>query len=195
MSDQARVVMVRKFKSRADADAARERNLQSFCYWLIDNFKKATDPTAQVNIGFLEFESFFTALMGLGPHPSLDRYMRERGRGMPPADPRELRARRLITLMAVALHRSGIPTMAEARRIAAREANNASVFPGETVTGKAVEHWMNRQPELTPPDEQLIATALATAGTKAPHRVAMYFIGLSHFVHNPSVAVVREDTQ
>jgi hypothetical protein len=193
MSDQARnnLVMVRKFKNKDDADAARDRNLQHFCYWLIDNFKQVNDVPAQVNSCFLEFEAFFNAVMGRGTHPTLERCFAERGQGKPPAGPGELRARRLITLIAVALHRNNTGmSMAEARRIAAREANNACVFPGETITAKSIEHWEERQPELTPHDEQLVSTAIATA--EAKHRLALYFVGLAHFAHNPSVAVVQE---
>ena len=43
MMNEARdnVVMMRRFKSKAEAEAMRERNLQHFCYWLIDAFKQA----------------------------------------------------------------------------------------------------------------------------------------------------------
>jgi hypothetical protein len=136
----------------------------------------------------LEFESFVVALLGGGSHPALEAWLTRR-KGAPPADIGALRSRRLIMLMATALERAGM-SAAEARRVAAKEATMAAIFPGEAVTAKAVEHWLERSPELTPADEQLIANAIASAGTAAKHRLALYFIGLAHFASNPSIAVM-----
>jgi hypothetical protein len=186
------IIQVRKFKNKADADAVRERTLQHFVYRVIDTLKKQTGLTEQVNSGLLEFESFIEALEGGGSHPKLETWLQRR-KGTPPADARELRARRLIVLMTIALERTSMPrSMAEARRFAAKETNAAHVFPGETITAKAIEHWHDRQPELTRWDEQLVATAIASIGMGAPRRLATYFVGLAHFAHNPSVTIVME---
>ncbi len=193
MSERDNVIAVRKFKSKADADAVREQTLTHFLYSVLDTLKRQTNLAAQVNSGLLEFESFVEALMGGGSHPALENWMHRR-KGTPAADARELRARRLIVLMSIALERTGM-TMAGARRFAAKETNAARVFPGENVTAKAIEHWHDRAIELTPQDEQLVATSIACVGLDAPRRLALYFIGLAHFAHNPSVAMMHTGNQ
>jgi hypothetical protein len=191
-TDRNNIIAVRKFKSKADADELREQLVAHFMYSVIDAFKQKADLSTRVNSGAVEFEGFVAALMGGGTHPLLERWQRQR-KGTPAADERELRARRLIVLMTIALERTGL-SMAEARRFAAKETTVAGVFPGETITAKAVEHWAERQDELTPRDEQLVATSIACCGLHAQRRLALYFIGLAHFSHNPSVAIVREGT-
>ena len=188
------VIAVCKFRNKADADAVRERRLQDFMYSVLDAFKQQTNLTTQVNSGALEFESFIDALMGGGSHPALEAWMQRR-KGTPAADARTLRARRLIVLMTIALERAGIGSMAKARQFAAKETNAAKVFPGEVVTAKALEHWHDRQPDLTRWDEQLVATSIASVGLDAPHRLALYFIGLAHFAHNPTAVIVQEVNQ
>jgi hypothetical protein len=186
------VVVVRKFKNKAEADAVRERRCTEFMYAIIDMFRQQTDVATQVNSGAVEFESFVDAVMGGGTHPVLERWLARR-KGTPPADARALRARRLVVLMTEALKRNTGWSMEQARRYAAREVNAANVFPGETITKKAIEHWHERQQEPTPGDEQLLGTSVAVAGPSSPRRIALYFIGLAHYAHNPSVAIVREN--
>jgi hypothetical protein len=182
-------LVVRKFKNQHEADEVRRRVLETFLLAVSDILVKQTDIKTQINNGILEFDSFVDALLGGGSHPALEAWLGRR-KGTPPADAGELRARRLIVLMTIALERSGL-SMAAARSIAAREATATAVFPGKTVAVKTLEHWHDRMPDLTPRDEQLIATAIAVVGIEAKHRIALYFVGLAHYAHNPSVVIMN----
>jgi hypothetical protein len=185
-------LVIRKFKNQTEADDVRQRVLETFLLAISDILTKQTDVKTQVNAGILEFESFLDALLGGGSHPALEAWL-ERRKGTPAGDAGELRARRLIVLMTIALERVGL-SRAEARRTAAREATAAAVFAGQNISAKTIEHWHERMSELTPRDEQLIATAIATAGTEAKHRLALYFIGHAHFAHNPTAMLVPVHT-
>jgi hypothetical protein len=186
MKDETNIV-VRKFRNRDEANDARRRVLEAFLLATSTAFQQ-TDLAAKVNNGVLEFESFVDALLGGGSHPALDAWLARR-KGTTAANIGTLRARRLIMLMAIALERSGMNGV-EARRMAAQETTRAGIFPGETISAKALEHWLERMPDLAPADEQLIANAIANGGTAEKHRIALYFVGLAHFAHNPSVVVV-----
>jgi hypothetical protein len=193
MEDESNAkLLVRKFRNQGEADEVRRRVLETFLLAVSDILVKQTDIKTQINAGILEFDSFVDALLGGGSHPALDAWL-ERRKGTPAADAGELRARRLIVLMTIALERSGL-SMAAARSMAAREATATAVFPGQNISAKTIEHWHERMSELTPREEQLIATAIATAGTEAKHRLALYFIGHAHFAHNPTAMLVPVHT-
>jgi hypothetical protein len=185
-------LVVRKFKNQHEANEVRRRVLETFLLAASDILMKQTDIQTRINAGILEFESFLDALLGGGSQPALEAWS-ERRKGKPAADAGELRARRLIVLMSIALGRAGL-SLAAARHMAAKEATAAAVFPGKSITVKTVEHWHDRMPDLTPRDEQLIATAIASAGTEAKRRIALYFIGLAHYANNPSVAMMPVHT-
>jgi hypothetical protein len=79
-----------------------------------------------------------------------------------------------------------------ARKFAARELEHAGVFTAAP-SPRAIQHWQTEQPPpLNPADEQLLGTAIAVCGVHQPHRLARYFIGLAHLVHNPTAKVVHE---
>jgi hypothetical protein len=185
-------VVIHKFKNQGEADDMRQRVLENVLLAVSKSFAQ-TDIKIRVNTGVMEFELFLDALLGGGSHPALEAWL-DRRKGTPPGDAGELRARRLIVLMTIALERAGM-SMQEARRMAAKETTAAAVFPGENVSVKRIEHWHERMPELTPRDEQLIATGIASVGTQAKHRLALHFIGHAHFAHNPSVVIMPVDTE
>jgi hypothetical protein len=180
-------IAIRRFQNQDDADDMRVRVLETFLLG-VSKVLKQTDLKTQVNAGILEYESFLDAFLGGGSHPALERWL-ERRKGAPAGDTGELRARRLIVLMTIALERAGL-SMAAARRMAAKEVTAAAVFPGDNISSKTIEHWHERMPGLTPRDETLLSIAITTAGTEAKRRIALYFVGLAHYAHNPSVVIM-----
>jgi hypothetical protein len=183
-------IAIRRGLDKEAVDRTREESVHHLLWWLLSNLKAKLDPAQQRNLGLPEIEAFFEALVSGGEHPALKGWESRKG-GHPPPAAHEWRARRLIVLLSVALKRSGWNrSMEETREFAAKEATRAEVF-AEVVTAKAIRKWEERQPALTPADEQLLATAIACCGVNAPHNLAKYFIGLAHFVHNPSAMVVR----
>jgi hypothetical protein len=186
-------IAVRKFRNQDEADEVRCQVLETFLLAAVEAFRQQTSLQHQVNAGVNEFEAYVDAQLSGGDHPAHTAWLRRR-KGTPAADAGTLRARRLIVLMAVALARCGL-SQGGARRMAAKEATIRGVFPGEPVSAKAVEHWHYSQGALTPEDEQLVATALASAGVENRQRVALYFVGLAHLVHNPSAVIVPLDNE
>ena len=163
--DRTLTIMVRKLDGKADADRTRANLVKFFLSWVVNELKQHMDAAAQLNIGLPEVEAFLEALVSGGQHPALQEWEEHKG-GHPAPASHELRARRLIILLAVALERAGWQKGA-AHRFAAREATRAHVFASAT-THKAIEHWQERQPELTPADEQMLATAIASCGLDQP---------------------------
>jgi hypothetical protein len=183
-------VMVRKV-DKDDSEMTRAKIVEQFLWWVVIGLKKHTDAATWLNMGGPQVEAFIEALSTGGTHPFLRTWEERKAMaGRPPPPEHELRARRLVVLMCMALERAGLNKRA-ARRFAAKELAHSGVF-ANAPSHKTIEHWQERQPPLTPADEQLVATGIACCGLKEHRRLAIYFIGLAHFAHNPTAVVVRE---
>jgi hypothetical protein len=156
----------------------------------VRGLKENLDPARWLNSGWAEVESFVEALCSGGMHPALIDWEADKDRaGHPAPSSRELYVRRLAVLMAIGLNRIGLSGR-NARRFAADELARAGVFDSAP-TAKRIEHWQARYfPALDTGAELLLATGIATAG-RDPHKLALYFIGLSHVATNPTAVVVK----
>jgi hypothetical protein len=156
----------------------------------VRGLKGKLDPESWINGGWAEVESFVEDLCSGGMHPALVDWEADKDRaGHPAPSSRELYARRLAVLMAIGLNRIGLSGR-NARRFAASELARAGVFDSAP-TAKRIEHWQARYfPALDSGAELLLATGIATAGRDA-HKLALYFIGLSHIATNPTAVAVK----
>ena len=193
MSDDRHMLIKVRKVDREEADRIRARVTALFLQWVM-SIKGRMDPATWRNIGGPEAESFLEALAIGRTHPLLDYWQATRkALGHPPPALTEIRARRFAILLAVALNRAGYAdgSMEEARHFAAKQMGRAGVF-AKPPTATAIKRWQQRQQALSPWDEQLIATALASCGVEAPHRLALFFVGLAHYASNPTAVVVRD---
>jgi hypothetical protein len=187
MSDDRHMrIMVRKV-DQEEADRIRMQITAFFLQWVM-SIKEGMDPASWLNIGGPEAESFLEALAIGGAHPLLEHWQRTRKTlGNPPPALTEIHA----ILLAVALKRAGYGSMEQAREFAAQQMKRAGVF-AKKPTAKTIENWQARQQALSPWDEQIVATALASCGVQAPHRLALFFVGLAHYVSNPTAVAPRD---
>jgi hypothetical protein len=193
MSDDRHMLIKVRKVDREEADRIRAQVTACFLQWVM-SVKKRMDPATWLNVGGPEGESFVEALAIGGAHPLLEHWQATRkALGNPPPPLTEIRARRLAVLLAVALKRAGYGnrSMEDARRFAAQQMGRAGVFAKPPTAG-AIAHWQERQQALSPWDEQLVATALASCGVEAPHRLAHFFVGLAHYASNPTAVAVRD---
>jgi hypothetical protein len=176
----------------AEADRLRSNIVIALLTEIAARLKNELDPAAWLNGGWPELEAFTEALRSGGVHPALLAWQQTKdAAGRPAPLQREIYARRLAVLLCVALERAGLNKRA-ARRFAARQLEDAGVF-AKPPTHRAIEHWQQSEPTLTPDRELLVATGFATAGGD-PRRLAMYFIGLANLALNPTAIAVREES-
>jgi hypothetical protein len=181
------------FSDKEDAERVRGQRA-AHCFWhLLAAAKEQVDGVNWYALGLAEAEAALEAWENGTPHGFFRIWETRKGtvganRPAPPAHERE--ARRMVLLLCIALERTGL-NKRNARKRAARELEHAGVFVSSP-SHRALEHW---QADLavtpTPNDELLLATAIATAGLE-PHRLARFFIGLAHLIHNPAAIAVRE---
>lgn len=172
-----------------EADRLRDEIVRTILRRIIAGARGNLDPAAFLNGGWDQFDGFVAALLHGGTHPTLTAWERAKANAGRPLPSYEIHARRLAVLMVTALSRIGLATGA-ARQFAADELFRAGVFD-EPVSRSTVKHWQQRDyATLTPDDELLLATGIATAGRNA-QAIARYFVGLCHLVRNPSAVAVR----
>jgi hypothetical protein len=171
-------------------DAERVRALRAaYCFRQLLAWARVqvNDPHRFALLG--EAEAVMEAWEVGAPHGFFSLYDRRRadgGGGHRPPSATELQARRMVLLMVLALRRTGFEKNRPACKYAAKVLERAGVFESPP-SYRAIERWQSDHPlELTPRDEQLLATAIATSGPGAPHRLATFFIGLAHLVFNPA---------
>lgn len=173
-----------------EADRLRDDIVRTLLQWIVAGARHNLDPAAFLNSGLNELDLFVAALLHGGQHPTLlawEHAKKSAGRPLPSYD---LHVRRLAVLMVTALARIGLK-MGAAQQFVADELFRAGVFD-EPVSASSVKHWQQRDHStLTPDDELLLATGIATAGRNA-QAVARYFIGLCHLVRNPTAVAVRK---
>jgi hypothetical protein len=183
------------FPRRFDEEQADEvRGVRAAeCFQHMLTAAKAQLAGGDVNwyaLGLGEAEAVMEAWSTGGRHGFFQIWQRRKatiGGNRPAPSPTELRARRMVVLLCVALERGGCRKRA-ARKLAARELEMAGVFT-HAPTHRSIEHWQGEQSALAPADEQLLATAIASCGFGDPHRLATFFIGLAHLFHNPAPRV------
>jgi hypothetical protein len=183
---------------RLDKDGTeRARGLRAAsCFWqMLAAAKEQVGGAANwYGLGLAEAEAALEAWQHGTPH-GFFRIWEERkatvGANRPAPLAHEREARRLVCLMCTALERTGLNRRG-ARKFTARELERAGVFVNAP-SHRTLEHWQSEQPApLSPQDELMLATAIATAGLGNPHRLAKYFIGLAHLVFNPAAVAVHE---
>ena len=187
-----------KFKSKADADRVRGLRAAECLTRLLATAKRElvekAPNTLSVNyyaLGLGEAEAAMEAWRIGGKHPFFDIHRERVASNRPAPSSTELAARRMVLLLCVALERIGFGP-GEARKIAAKEVDTAGVF-ADTLTHRVIEHWQHDHPlVLNPGLEQFLATAIAVCGYHAPHKLALFFIGHCHLVHNPAPQVTFE---
>jgi hypothetical protein len=182
------------FKNREDRDRARML-LARKCLWeLIAAAKSQVDPLRWLKEGGVELEEVALCLDHGGMHPYLKEWKHKRAgaANRPSPTAREHNARSLMCLATVALDRVFSLGRGEAREIVAKAA--AKLFDNPP-TAKALEHWQDNQPPLSPAAEQVLATAIAQSRVHEPggqDRLANYFIGIAAMHMNPGLRIDAE---
>jgi hypothetical protein len=181
-------VIPAKINDREDAERVRAlRAAYCFRQLLALARVQVNDPHWFALLG--EGEAVMEAWEVGAPHGFFTLYDQRRaggGGGHRPPSATELQARRMVLLMVVALRRTGFEKNRPACKYAAKALERAGVFEAPP-SFRTIERWQSDHPlELTPRDEQLLATAIATSGAGAPHRLTTFFIGLAHLVFNPA---------
>jgi hypothetical protein len=181
---------------RFDKDGTeRARGLRAAsCFWQMLAAAKEQVGGAEnwYGLGLAEAEAALEAWQNGTPHGFFLTWEERRatvGANRPAPLAHEREARRLVCLMCTALERTGLNRRG-ARKFAAKELERAGVFAGSP-SHRTLEYWQ-ADLTVTPSDELVLATAIATAGLGHPERLAKYFIGLAHLVFNPAAVVVRE---
>jgi hypothetical protein len=185
------LVIPGRIEDKDDADRARGLRAAACLWQLLAAAKAQLSAVDWHALGLQEAEAALEA-WERGGHHGFFRVWEERKAttGRPAPSPTELRARRMVILLCITFERSGLNRRA-ARKFAARELERAGVFATPPLH-RTIERWQAEQPPLTSADEQLLATAIAVCGIGQPHRLARYFVGLAHLVHNPAAKVVHE---
>jgi hypothetical protein len=178
-----------KIVNKDDAERARGLRAGAALLEMLASAKAQVGPVNYYSLGLQDAEAALEAWRNGHPHGFFQVWeARKASGGHPPPSASELNARRMVLLLCLSLERLGSKRRA-ARKLAAQELNHAGVFTG-AISHRIIERWQSEQPlQLTPRDEQLLATGIATCGHQAPHRLARYFIGLCHLIHNPAIRV------
>jgi hypothetical protein len=182
-----------KIADKDDLERARGLRAASCLWQMLVAAKAQLGAVDWYALGLAEAEAVLEAWQTGGQHGFFDIWEQRRGemgRNRPAPSSTELGARRMVILFCIALERGGLNRRA-ARKFAARELEHAGVF-ATVPSHRTIEYWQTEQPPLTPAEEQLLATAIACCGVGQPHRIARYFVGLAHLVHNPAARVVHE---
>jgi hypothetical protein len=136
-------IAIRTGLDKSTIEQTREEIVQHFLWWVTTGLKENLDLAKQHAIGLPEVEAFLEALVVGGSHPALEKWQDSK-QGCPPPSGHLWRARRLIVLLAVALHRTGWGSKEAAQEFAAREATRTEVFAdralplGQLHTGRSV---------------------------------------------------------
>ena len=188
------VIYPRKF-DKEQGDEVRGLRAAECFRRLLTAARAELDDVNWRHLGLNEAEAALEAWSSGGRHGFFETWERRRGefgRNRPAPGLTELRARRIVVLMCVALERAGGFSRRQARKFAAKELASKGVFE-RAPSHRAIEHWqLEQSARLTPQEEQFVATGIASCGARQPHRLAMYFIGLAHLVSNPAPRVEFE---
>src|SRR5437763_12082929 len=121
-------VAVRKI-GKADSDKTSAKIVRFVLREHLRGLKDKLDPATWVNSGWAEVEAFVEALSNFGIHAALTEW--EDGKnnaGRPAPSTREIYARRIVTLMVIALRRTCFRSKDKARQFAAGELQRCGVF-------------------------------------------------------------------
>jgi hypothetical protein len=177
-----------------EADKIRADTVRLVLSEALAGLKVRLDARGWLNGGWAEVADFVEALCKGGMHPALIEWQADKDCAGHPALPsRELYARRLAVLMYVALERvEAFDRKIDARNFVAKKLADTGVLDSAP-TAKVIEHWQQQVlPSLTPREEILVATGIATAGRDS-ERLAVYFLGLWHVAKNPTATIVHDN--
>jgi hypothetical protein len=186
------VVLPNKNKvARKDIEKARAL-LALKCLWeLLATAKTQVDVATWCKEGGLEAEDLLDAIESGRPHPLLRSWEERKATvaaNRPAPSRRELRARRFVVLLCIALERAGLGKREARQQVSELLAPESGLF-ARPPSGHALERWQRAGPALTQKDERVIANAMAKGG---PREIKAYFVGLLHFALNPLAKIVHD---
>jgi hypothetical protein len=185
------VAIIPSTVTKEDAELLRAQRVAA-CFWqLLAAARSQIDGVNWHQLGLHEAEAAMQAWERGEQHAFFRTWEARKatvGANRPAPTAVELEARRWVLLMCRALERTGLGRK-EAREFAAKELQRIDLY-SRPLTARMIERWDGQQPlKLTPKDEQVLATGIAVCGRGAPHKLALYFVGLLHLVLDPAVRV------